>query len=366
MTLEEFYSNKRILITGHTGFKGAWMCQVLHRLGADIAGYSLNSEVTTPNLYSLCKCDEYVKSYYGDIRDYDALKSAFDEFRPEIVIHMAAQPLVRLSYDNPAYTFDVNIMGTVNILECIRNTTSVKSFVNITTDKVYKNLEQNIAYSEDMRLGGYDPYSNSKSCSELVTRSYKDSFFGGDEAIMKDGRRVAISTCRAGNVIGGGDFAGDRLIPDCVRAALNRDKIIIRNPYSVRPYQHVLEPVTAYLLIAMRQYEDMSLNGSYNIDPNTEDIWNSGRIADAFINEWNKLDKTNLEWIHIGDDGPHEANLLMLDNTLVKNVFGISPRWNVEQAIAKIVEWTVCYKDNPADVINITTKQLEEYIDEVR
>lgn len=233
----EFYKNKKVLVTGHTGFKGAWLCKMLLNAGADVTGYALEPP-TDPSLFELCKLDKLMHSVIGDIRDLDTLKMVFKQVQPDIVIHLAAQPIVRDSYKNPVYTYETNVMGTVNICECVRLNPCVRSFLNVTTDKVYHNYEWEWGYRETDPLDGYDPYSNSKSCSELVTHSYKNSFF--------DDMEVAVSTARAGNVIGGGDFANDRIIPDCVRAAMKKEPIIVRNPYSTRPYQHVLEPLAAY------------------------------------------------------------------------------------------------------------------------
>ena len=243
-----FYKGRRVFITGITGFKGSWMLKVLSLAGAVVTGYSLEPP-TDPSLFDIIGGNELCKLFVGDVRDLESLKKAFDESKPEIVIHMAAQPLVRESYRNPVLTYDTNVMGTVNVLECVRLSDSVKSFLNVTTDKVYRNLERAEGYKEDEVLDGFDPYSNSKSCSELVTWSYKRSFF--------EDKDVAISTARAGNVIGGGDFAKARIIPDCVRAAELSDPVGIRNPNSVRPYQHVLEPVFAYLMIAKETTADL-------------------------------------------------------------------------------------------------------------
>lgn len=244
----DFYKGKKVFVTGHTGFKGSWLCKMLVNAGAIVTGYSLNPP-TSPSLYEIAGIEQDVHSVIGDIRDFKTLKAAFDEAQPEIVLHLAAQPIVRDSYKNPAYTYETNVMGTVNILECVRNSSCVKSFLNVTTDKVYLNKEWAWGYRENEELDGYDPYSNSKSCSELVTHSYKNSFFNDDH--------VAISTARAGNVIGGGDFANDRIIPDCIRAAIKHEDIVVRNPFSTRPYQHVLEPLYAYLMIAAMQYQDI-------------------------------------------------------------------------------------------------------------
>ena len=284
----------------------------------------------------------------GDIRDLDHLKQVFEQAQPEIVIHMAAQPIVRDSYKDPVYTYETNVMGTVNVLECIRLNDCVKSFVNVTTDKVYKNNEWAWGYRENEPLDGYDPYSNSKSCSELVTHSYKSSFFG-------DGR-VAISTSRAGNVIGGGDFANDRIIPDCVRAAQKKEDMIVRNPHSTRPYQHVLEPVMAYLMIAERQYEDGSFADYYNVGPDDLDCVTTGDIVTMFCEKWGE----GLKWINKYDGGPHEANFLKLDCSKLKTTFGWKPRWNVAEALDKVVEWTKVYFAD-GDIPAIMDKQIAEY-----
>lgn len=345
-----FYKGKRVLLTGHTGFKGSWMSRVLVNAGADLTGYSMDPP-TNPNLFSLCGVENQMNSVIGDIRDLEHLKKVFEEARPEIVIHMAAQPIVRDSYKNPVYTYETNVMGTVNVLECIRLSDSVRSFVNVTTDKVYKNNEWAWGYRENEPLDGYDPYSNSKSCSELVTHSYKSSFF-------EDGR-VAISTSRAGNVIGGGDFANDRIIPDCVRAAEAKKDMIVRNPHSTRPYQHVLEPVMAYLMIAAKQYEDGGYADYYNVGPDDLDCITTGDIVDLFCAKWGE----GMKWINQYDGGPHEANFLKLDCSKLKTVFHWSPRWNVSEAIDKVVEWTKVYFDH-GDIPAVMDKQITEYLSE--
>lgn len=343
-----FYRNKKVFVTGHTGFKGAWLCAILNSLGANVTGYSLEPP-TDPSLFELCEMDARVHSVIGDIRDYSSLKKAFDEAQPEIVLHLAAQPLVRESYQNPAYTYETNVMGTVNILECIRNSDSVRSFLNVTTDKVYLNNEWEWGYREDDKLDGFDPYSNSKSCSELVTHSYKRSFFSDD--------KVAISTARAGNVIGGGDFSNDRIIPDCVRAAVNKEDIIVRNPYSTRPYQHVLEPLFAYLMIAAKQFDNRNYQGYYNVGPDDKDCFQTGEVVNLFVRHWGD----NLRWIEKYDGGPHEANLLKLDCSRLKIKFGWSPRWNLEKAIEKTVEWGKCWNSG-GSIIECVSKQIDEYI----
>ena len=243
--LKKIYNGKRVLLTGHTGFKGSWLSKILIMCGAKLTGYALNPPTDT-NIFDILGLEAEMNSVIGDIRDLEHLKKVFDEVEPEYVIHMAAQPIVRDSYERPVYTYETNVMGTVNIMECVRLSKSVKSFLNVTTDKVYENKEQDKGYVETDFLDGYDPYSNSKSCSELVTHSYKKSFLAD----------LPVSTARAGNVIGGGDFAKDRIIPDCVRAAVSGKPVIIRNPNSIRPFQHVLEPLFIYLDIVMRQAKD--------------------------------------------------------------------------------------------------------------
>lgn len=322
----DFYKGKRVFVTGHTGFKGSWLCRILTNAGAIVTGYALEPP-TAPSLFKIAEIEKDMTSVIGDVRDYEALKEAFNQARPEIVFHLAAQPIVRDSYKDPRYTYETNVMGTVNILECIRNSDTVRSFLNVTTDKVYKNNEWVWGYRETDELDGYDPYSNSKSCSELVTHSYRSSFFGNAD--------VAISTARAGNVIGGGDFARDRIIPDCVRAAQKHEEIIVRNPYSVRPYQHVLEPLFAYLMIASRQTTDPSLAGAYNVGPNESDCIETRKLVDLFVRDWGD----GLQWVDRHDGGPHEANFLKLDCSKLKSLFGWKPRWGVEEAVAKTVEW---------------------------
>ncbi len=343
-----FYKGKKVLVTGHTGFKGSWLCKILANLGADVTGYSLQPP-TEPSLFAIADIEQDIHSVIGDIRDYKSLKAAFDAAQPEIVLHLAAQPIVRDSYKDPAYTYETNVMGTVNILECVRNSGCVKSFLNVTTDKVYLNKEWNWGYRENEELDGFDPYSNSKSCSELVTHSYKNSFFA-------DGK-VAISTARAGNVIGGGDFANDRIIPDCVRAALKHEDIVVRNPFSTRPYQHVLEPLYAYLMITAKQYEDGNFAGYYNAGPDDVDCFQTGALVDLFVSKWGE----GLKWINRYDGGPHEANFLKLDCSKLKATFGWKPRWNLDTAIEKVVEWSKCWI-NEQDVRACMDKQIEEFL----
>ena len=344
----DFYRNKKVLVTGHTGFKGSWLCKMLSILGANITGYSLNPP-TNPSLYDIAEINRDVESIIGDIRDIDFLHTVFKTVKPEIVFHLAAQPIVRDSYKNPVYTYETNVMGTVNILECIRNCETVKSLINVTTDKVYLNKEWEWGYRENEELNGYDPYSNSKSCSELVTDCYKKSFFN-----MKE---VAISTVRAGNVIGGGDFANDRIIPDCVRAVINGDEIIVRNPYSTRPYQHVLEPLNVYLMIAAKQYEDFSFADCYNVGPDDIDCFQTGALVDLFVKQWG----SGASWVNKSDGGPHEANFLKLDCSKLKMKFGWNPKWNLDEAIYRTIQWSKCWVSGN-DVRDCMETQIKEFL----
>ena len=350
--LAEFYENKKVLITGHTGFKGTWMCAVLLQLGAKVTGYALEPP-TDPSLFALTNMKDKIRSVKGDIRNLLHLKQVFEEVQPEIVIHMAAQPIVRESYKNPVDTYETNVMGTVNVLECVRLCDSVKSFVNVTTDKVYKNKEWVWGYRENEELNGFDPYSNSKACSELVTESYKNSFF-------TDGR-VAISTARAGNVIGGGDFAVDRILPDCVRAIESNKSIILRNPNSTRPYQHVLESISAYLLIAMRQYEDSTLQGSYNVGPNEASCITTEKLVSIFSQMWQEHTGEELKIKYSKNNEPHEAHFLKLDCSKIKNMIGWYPKWDYKMMLEKTAVWTECYVKQD-DVVKEMETEIREYL----
>lgn len=350
MDLKKFYNGKTVLVTGHTGFKGSWMCKVLSMLGAKTIGYALEPP-TEPSLFEAAGIGPAVTSVIGDIRDLAKLKETLQEHHPEIVIHMAAQPIVRESYADPVYTYETNVMGTVNICEAVRHTDSVKSFVNVTTDKVYRNNEWEWGYRETDALDGFDPYSNSKSCSELVTSSYINSFLRA--------KGIAVSTCRAGNVIGGGDFAKDRIIPDCVRAMEKGAEIIVRNPYSTRPYQHVLEPVVTYLTLAAMQYEDSALAGHYNIGPDDCDCVETGKLVDLFCSLWGD----GASWKNVAEaNAPHEANFLKLDCSRIKSVLGWSPRWHITDAVGKTVEWSRAYLAG-GDISAVMEKQIKEYLE---
>lgn len=392
-----FYKGKKVLITGHTGFKGSWMCRALLLAGAEVTGYSLEPP-TEPALFDIAGLSDdsgvvkvgegTLRTVIGDICDFGALKLVFDAVQPEIVIHMAAQPIVRESYRDPVGTYETNVMGTVNLLECVRLQESVVSVVNVTTDKVYLNREWSWGYRENEELNGYDPYSNSKSCSELVTSSYKNSFFGGERGVRASGKRIAITTMRAGNVIGGGDFASDRIIPDCIRAVEKGEEIIVRNPYSTRPYQHVLEPVMSYLMVAAKQYENPDLAGCYNVGPDEEGCYTTGNLVDLFCRCWNESEFSKMDfekaedtvdatvmsqkrkgyqatWKNVAEaNAPHEANFLRLDCTKLKNTFGWHPVWKLETAMEKIVEWTELFLKKDCgndDVTSCMDRQIEEY-----
>lgn len=327
----DFYQGKKVFVTGHTGFKGTWLCKILTMAGAEVTGYALTAP-TDPNLFKISGIEEKINSVIGDIRDKERLWSAFEKAEPEIVLHLAAQPIVRTSYQDPSYTYETNVMGTVNICECVRKSTCVKSFLNVTTDKVYQNREWEWGYRETDPLDGYDPYSNSKSCSELVTHSYINSFF-------KE-QKIAVSTARAGNVIGGGDFAQDRIIPDCIRAAMSHQKIVVRSPYSTRPYQHVLEPLFAYLFIAKKQYEDIAYADFYNVGPDECDCVTTGELVTLFCDKWGE----GQAWENRNVDGPHEAGFLRLDCSKLKNRLGWKPGWHIEEAVDMTCQFTRVYE----------------------
>lgn len=347
-----FYKGKKVLVTGHTGFKGSWLSKMLVMAGAEVTGYSLKAP-TEPNLFALAGLEGKMNSVIGDVRDFEHLKAVFEQVQPEIVLHLAAQPIVRDSYKDPRYTYETNVMGTVNLMECVRHCLSVKSVLNVTTDKVYHNNEWCWGYREDEPLDGFDPYSNSKSCSELVTHSYINSFFDKPES-------PAVSTARAGNVIGGGDFANDRIIPDCVRAMAAGKTIGVRNPYSTRPYQHVLEPLAVYLTIAQKQYEDKKYAGFYNVGPDDCDCVTTGELVDLFCKYWGG----NAAWENQAEaNAPHEANFLKLDCSKIKATFGWKPRWHIEECM----KMTTCFGKvwlNGGDVPAEMEKEIRDFLED--
>ena len=345
-----FYRGKCVLLTGHTGFKGMWLALLLLRAGAEVTGFALDAPTEGGRaaldrlgiLKELC-------DLRGDVRDADALGRAFAAARPEVVFHLAAQPIVRTSYRQPVETFAVNVMGTVNVLECIRTSDTVRSALLVTTDKVYENKEWPWGYRENEPLLGYDPYAASKSCAEIAVYSYRQSFFA-------DGA-VRLSTARAGNVIGGGDFAPDRIIPDCIRAAVRGQTIDIRNPHATRPYQHVLEPLSVYLTIAARQTADASLVGAWNVGSDDADCVTTGELADIFCRAWGD----GVRWRTHADGGPHEAHFLKLDCAKIKTQLGWQPRWHIEEAVKKTVEWAKAW-DAGADMRAVSEEQIREFL----
>lgn len=346
----EFFKDKKVFLTGNTGFKGSYMSFMLANAGAKVRGYALKPSENS--LFNILKIDEKTDCVYGDIRDRENLLQACLDFEPDVVIHMAAQPLVIDSYNDPAYTYDVNVMGTVNILECVRKCDSVKAFLNVTTDKVYKNKEWHWGYRENEELCGYDPYSNSKSCSELVTYSYKMSFFGEGK------KNTAIATARAGNVIGGGDFADNRIIPDCVRAAEKGEVITVRNKTSIRPWQHVFEPVYTYLDIAKKLYEEgEKFQGSYNIGPEDSDCVSVAVLAELFCKYW---PEAKWEYVPV-KNAVHEATFLKLDISKSKRELGYRPVWNVEDAVKESVLWSRALISGE-DMEKYTKEQIKRFI----
>jgi CDP-glucose 4,6-dehydratase len=343
-----FYKGKKVFITGHTGFKGTWLCHILLQAGSDITGYALEPPI--PSLFRHTTVEKRIRSIYGDIRDRDMLAQIMQKTEPDIVFHMAAQPLVRRSYKEATLTYETNVMGTVNALEALRGTSSVRSFVNVTTDKVYENKEWAWGYRENDNLCGYDPYSNSKSCSELVTYSYRNSFFSNKNSL-------AVSTARSGNVIGGGDYAEDRIIPDCVRAVQAKKPIRVRNSHSIRPYQHVLECLYGYLLLAEKQYADKSFEGAYNFGPDDESCVTTGTLAALFCTAW----REGASWAAENEEGPHEANFLKLDSSKAKAVLGWKPRWDIKTAVKKVVEFVKAASDE--ERLICLEKQIREYFE---
>lgn len=342
----EFYRGRRVFITGHTGFKGTWLTRMLVNAGAIVTGYSLDPP-TNPSLYEHADVAGRITDIRGDIRNDERLWQAFQAARPEVVLHLAAQPIVREGYRDPHGTYETNVMGTVNLLECVRNAAAwgfaPRSVLNVTTDKVYHNREWCWGYRESEPLDGYDPYSNSKSCSELVTHCYRNSYLGHESG-------VAISTARAGNVIGGGDWAADRIIPDCLRAVCAGQTIPVRNPYSTRPYQHVLEPLAAYLMIAARQAEDDRYAGYYNVGPDDCDCLTTGELVTLFCRTWGD----GAAWENQAEENaPHEANYLRLDCSLLKSTFGWQPRWHIAECMEMVCRFGKVWQaggDIPAEM----------------
>lgn len=350
-TLSDFYAGKRVLLTGHTGFKGAWASHWLAAMGAKVAGYALPPD-TTPSLFELARTHELVASTFGDIRDLKALSAVATAHEPEIVIHMAAQPLVRRSYREPLYTFETNVMGTANVLECVRALSSVRSIVIVTSDKCYENREQLEAYRETDAMGGHDPYSASKGAAELVTSAYRRSFFSE--------RGVGVASARAGNVIGGGDWAEDRLIPDIVRGATRGEVVQIRNPRSTRPWQHVLEPVAGYLLLAKRLYEEPErFAGGWNFGPNEdEEGVPAGEVAMRFVSA---LGRGELQIATVDPNAPHEAKLLRLDSKKARGELGWHPKLDLAGALSMTAAFYRAHLERPGSERTTVDEQLLAY-----
>jgi CDP-glucose 4,6-dehydratase len=348
-----FWGNRKVFITGHTGFKGSWLCLWLNALGATISGYALRPP-TDPSLYELCRIDKFVNSSIADVRDAGTLAEALVSARPEVVFHMAAQPLVRESYKIPGETYAINVMGTVNLFEAVRMCKSVKAVINVTTDKCYENKEWVWGYRENESLGGYDPYSSSKACSELVTTAYRSSFFNPKH---HPAHGVAVASARAGNVIGGGDWAADRLLPDCVRAVLKGEKIVLRNPEAIRPWQHVLEPLSGYLLLAQKMFEEGArFSDAWNFGPHDDNAQTVAWVVQRLCDAWGEGASYTAD---IGDH-PHEAQSLKLDCSKSRSVLGWHPRWNLAKAIDSIAVWTRAYKEGK-DVAAVCLSQIEQY-----
>jgi len=349
------YRGKKVFLTGHTGFKGSWLCLLLYHLGAKVYGYALNPP-THPSLYETAEIDELIHSSIADVRDYQALLKALSEVQPDIVFHLAAQPLVRDSYKNPIDTYAINVMGPVNLLESIRHTLSVRAIVNVTTDKCYENKEWMWGYRENEPMGGYDPYSNSKGCSELVTSSFRNSFFNPAE--YGKTHQVALASARAGNVIGGGDWAEDRLIPDFIRAIHGKEKVLIRSPYAIRPWQHVLEPLYGYLVLAAKLYtEGCKYAEGWNFGPNDSDAKPVEWIINTICTLWGE----NASYALDNQPQPHEATYLKLDCSKAKARLSWYPKWNIETALNQIVSWTKAYYGGK-NMRTVCYSQIEQYL----
>ncbi len=344
-----FWKDKKVFITGHTGFKGAWLSLWLQDCGANLTGYS-QAPNTTPNLFNLASVADGMKSIIGDIRDLEKLTKTIIDFSPDIIIHMAAQPLVRHSYKNPLETYSTNVMGTVNLFEAVRRTASVKAVVNVTTDKCYENKEWFWGYREDEPMGGHDPYSSSKGCSELITNAYRKSFFNYLSS-------AKVASGRAGNVIGGGDWSEDRLIPDVLKSFESNKPAEIRNPFATRPWQHVLEPLSGYLVLAERLYVDGDeYSDAWNFGPEEESVKQVKTIIEYLVAKWGE----GARWIHDDSEQPHEAQLLKLDISKAKKILGWEPRSNLFLALDSIIEWhKECLKGG--DIKAITLKQIHEF-----
>ncbi len=349
----DFWRGKRVLMTGHTGFKGSWLSLWLQAMGAKVVGYALDAP-TNPSLFDVAEVGKGMTSIIGDIRDLNKLRAVFAEHKPEIVIHMAAQPLVRYSYIEPVETYSTNVMGTVHLLEAVRSTASVKAVVNITSDKCYENREWVWGYRENEAMGGYDPYSSSKGCAELVASAYRNSFFN---PAKYSEHHVALANARAGNVIGGGDWADDRLIPDILNAISEGRPVIIRNPHAIRPWQHVLEPLSGYLQLAQKLYEEGAAYAEgWNFGPNDKDAKPVQWIVEQLTQQWGD----DASWKLDNADHPHEAHCLKLDCSKAKMRLDWQPRWNLARTLEMIVIWQRAYLAQQ-DMRKISLEQIKEF-----
>jgi CDP-glucose 4,6-dehydratase len=345
---KEFWQGKRVFLTGHTGFKGSWLSLWLFSLGAEVRGYSLNPP-TTPSLFNEAKIDSIINSHIGDIRDQDTLHESMVSFNPDILIHMAAQPLVRYSYDEPIETYEVNVIGTAKVLEVARSCSNLKAIVNITTDKCYENDKRSEGYKEDDPMGGYDPYSSSKGCAELVTSAYRRSF------LQEQG--IGLASVRAGNVIGGGDWADDRLIPDILRSFEKNESVVIRNPKATRPWQHVLEPLSGYLILAQKLYKNQDKYAEgWNFGPNDQDTKPVDWILDKMISKW-----PNSSWELDKDSSPHEADFLKLDITKAKSKLGWKPVWGLSYTLEAIITWHQAWL-NKENMKVVSLLEIQKYM----
>jgi CDP-glucose 4,6-dehydratase len=346
------FKDKTILVTGHTGFKGSWLCIWLKECGANVVGYALEPYTERDN-FVVTGLQGKVGHIVGDIRDFHKLRKVFEDYQPEFVFHLAAQPIVRESYISPKETYDINVGGTVNMLECCRLTASARVIINVTSDKCYENKEWIWGYRESDPMGGYDPYSSSKGCSELVTTAYRNSFFNPDNFEVHG---KSLASARAGNVIGGGDWQKDRIIPDCIRALESNKPVEVRNPNAMRPWQHVLEPLSGYLLLASEMYgEPQKVCSAWNFGPDHNSIITVGKVADKVVAHWG-----NGSWINVSNENtPHEANLLNLDISKAKSYLKWFPTWDAEKAIEETVDWYKEYRKK--DPYRICVNQIEEF-----
>lgn len=350
---DNFFKNKKILLTGHTGFKGSWLTAWLLKLGAQVCGFALEPN-TNPSMFRILKLENKIKHNIGDIRNSLEIEKVVSEFQPEIIFHLAAQPLVRVSYEEPKLTYETNVIGTLNLFEAVRKVDSVKTIINVTSDKCYENKEWVWGYREDEAMGGYDPYSSSKGCVELLSSSYRRSFF--------EKRNINLSTVRAGNVIGGGDWAKDRLIPDIVKALSKNQEIKVRNPRAIRPWQHVLEPLYGYLLLAKKTYESNQFVGAWNFGPYDSDILTVEEVVKLAIKNWGKgsyIEEKN-------NEEPHEAMMLKLDINKARYYLKWEPTYNSTQAIEKTIDWYKNYFESTSDMFEYTLKQIGEFEKTIR